>query len=165
MGIHLLCCAHGNNCIGTHDAIRNTFATIARDVGFHVRRKQLHVFPSTTFNFSHQQVNIVLTKDGIRTLIDVVIANPTQANLLHQSCATQGFATFDAAQAKERSYRNQHPTDQFLPLAIEVFGCLHTHVNVFLHNYANAIWSLKGTKGLHLSTLVSFLHQKISITL
>jgi hypothetical protein len=31
----------------------------------------------------------------------------------------------------------------FLLLAIEVFGCLHKHADVFLHNYANAIWSLK----------------------
>jgi hypothetical protein len=36
---------------------------------------------------------------------------------------------------------------------------------VFLHDYANAIWSLKGTKGLHLSTVVTFFRQKISITL
>jgi len=36
---------------------------------------------------------------------------------------------------------------------------------VFLHDYANAIWSLKGTKGPHLSTLVTFFHQKTSITL
>jgi len=36
MGIHLLRCAHGNEHIGTHDAIRNTFVAIARDSGFHV---------------------------------------------------------------------------------------------------------------------------------
>jgi hypothetical protein len=107
----------------------------------------------------------VLTKDGIRILIDVVIANPTQVDLFFRSYATQGFVTFDAAQAKERNYRNQHPTDQFLPLTIEVFGRLHKHVNVFLYDYANAIWSLKGTKCFHLSTLVIFLHQKVSITL
>ncbi len=63
----------------------------------------------------------------------------------------------DATQTKERSYHNWHPTDQFLPLAIEVFGYLHKHVDVFLHDYANAIWSLKRTKGPHLS--------KASITL
>jgi hypothetical protein len=63
----------------------------------------------------------------------------------------------DVAQAKERSYHNRHPTDQFLSLAIEVFGCLHKHADVFLHDYANVIWSLKGTKGPHLSTLVTFL--------
>jgi hypothetical protein len=36
---------------------------------------------------------------------------------------------------------------------------------VCLHDYGNAIWSLKGPKSPHLSTLVIFLHQKISITL
>jgi hypothetical protein len=36
MGIHLLRCAYGNKCIGIHDVICDTFATIARDVKFHV---------------------------------------------------------------------------------------------------------------------------------
>jgi hypothetical protein len=39
------------------------------------------------------------------------------------------------------------------------------HVDVFLHNYPNAIWGLKGTKGPHLSTLATFLHKKVSIAL
>jgi len=63
------------------------------------------------------------------------------------------------------SYHNQHPIDQFLILTIEVFGYLHKHADVFLHNYANAIWSLQGTKSPHLSTLVTFFHQKVFITL
>jgi len=36
---------------------------------------------------------------------------------------------------------------------------------MFLHDCANAIWSLKGIKGPHLSTLVTFFHQKVLITL
>ncbi len=36
---------------------------------------------------------------------------------------------------------------------------------MFLHDHANAIWSLKGTKGLHFSTLVTFFSQKVLITL
>jgi hypothetical protein len=48
----------------------------------------------------------VLTKDGIHTLIDIVIANPTCVDLFLQSCTTQGFATFDAIQAKEKNYRD-----------------------------------------------------------
>jgi hypothetical protein len=36
---------------------------------------------------------------------------------------------------------------------------------MFLHDYANAIWSLKRPKGLHLAILVTFLCKKISITL
>ncbi len=73
----------------------------------------------------------MFTKDGIRTLINVVIADLTQAILFPQSYGTQGFAAFDVVQIKERSYYNQHPIDQFLPLTIEVFGCLHKHANVF----------------------------------
>jgi hypothetical protein len=86
-------------------------------------------------------------------------------DLFFRSCAIEGFVAFDATQAKERVYHNQHPTNPFLPLAIEVFGCLHKHVNVFLHNCANAIWSFKGFESLPLSILVIFLHQKISVTL
>jgi hypothetical protein len=75
------------------------------------------------------------------------------------------FFAFDATQVKERNYRNQHPIDQILHLAIEVFGCLHKHAYVFLPDYANFIWSLKGSEGLNLFVLVTFFPQKISITL
>jgi hypothetical protein len=71
----------------------------------------------------------------------------------------------DVTQAKERSYCNRHFIHQFFPLAIEIFGCLHKHVDVFLHNCPNAIWNLKGIEGPHLFTLVTFLHKKVSITL
>jgi hypothetical protein len=76
MGIHLLHCAHGNEHIGTHDVVHDTFG------GCHARRKQILVFPSNKFNSSHSQVNIVLTKDGICTLVNVVIVNLTQVDLL-----------------------------------------------------------------------------------
>ncbi len=36
---------------------------------------------------------------------------------------------------------------------------------MFLHDCANAIWSLKRPKNLHLSTLVTFFCQKVLITL
>jgi hypothetical protein len=70
----------------------------------------------------------VLTKNGLHTFADVVIIDPTCVDLLLRSCTTQGFATSDIVQVKERvqakemSYCDQHPTYQFLPLAIEVFG-------------------------------------------
>jgi len=106
----------------------------------------------------------VLTKDGIHTLIDVVIVDPTQADLLHQSYTTQRFVAFEAVQAKEKSYHDRHPNSQFLLLAIEVFGCPNKPANVFLHDCANAMWNFKKPKGPPLS-MVTFLHKKISITL
>jgi hypothetical protein len=123
------------------------------------------VLLSTTFNSSRRQVDIMFTQNGIHTLANIVIANPMWIDLLPWSCTTQRLVALDAAQAKEKNYRNWHPINQFLPLAIEVFGYLHKHVGVFLHDYANAVWSLKGSEGPHLSTLVTFLCQKVLITL
>jgi hypothetical protein len=94
-------------------------------------RKHLHAFPSTMFNFAYQQVDIVFTKDGICTLADIVIVDPTQMDLLPQFCAIQRFATSNVIQAKEKNYCNQHPIDQFFLSAIKIFGCLHKQIDVF----------------------------------
>jgi hypothetical protein len=53
MGIHLLRCVHGNEHMGTHDVVHDTFVAIMRDVGFHVGEKQLHAFLSSMFNSFH----------------------------------------------------------------------------------------------------------------
>jgi hypothetical protein len=165
MGIHLLHYVHNNKHIKTYDGILDTFVAIVWNVGFHVGWKQLHALLSTTFNSFCRWIDIVLTKYDIHTLADVIIADPMWTDLFPRSCTTQRFVTPDVVQAKEKSYHNRHPTDQILMLAIDVFGCLHKHVNVFLHYYANAIWSLKMQEGPHLFTLVNFLCQKVLITL
>jgi hypothetical protein len=51
-------------------------------------------------------MNIVLTNNGICTQVDVIIANPTQVDLVPQSCTTQGFVAFDVFQGKEMTYHN-----------------------------------------------------------
>jgi len=102
----------------------------------------------------------VLTKNEVCILINIVIVNPTQENLFCQFCITQGFIASKAIQAKEKSYHNQHPTNHFLPLIIEVFGCLDKQVDVFLHGCANANWDFKRPKGLPFSVLVTFLPKK-----
>jgi hypothetical protein len=80
MGIHLFYCAHGNKHTWTHDAFMTV--AIVHDVGSHMGWKQLHVLPSNTFNFFHQWINIVFTKNGIRTLTNVVITDPMWVDLL-----------------------------------------------------------------------------------
>jgi hypothetical protein len=59
-------------------------------------QKQLHVFLLVTFTSFHQRVDIMLTKDDIHTLANVVISDPTRVDLLPQSCVTLGFVVFDA---------------------------------------------------------------------
>ncbi len=102
MSIYLLHCTHGNKHTRTHDAVCDTFVTIMRDVVFYMGWEQLQVFPSTMFNSSCWRINIVFTKNGIHTLVDVVIADSTQANLFPWSYATQRFVAFNVAQAKKK---------------------------------------------------------------
>ncbi len=40
---------HGEDCIVTHDVVQDSLASIAKDVGFHVLRKQSHVFSMLSF--------------------------------------------------------------------------------------------------------------------
>jgi hypothetical protein len=116
-------------------------------------------------NSSCWWVDIILTKDGICTLVDVVIVDPMWVDLLFQFCTNQKFNTVDVIQAKETDYHDRHPIDQFNILAIDVFGCLHKQINVFLHNCADVIWSFKRLEGPSLFVLITFLHKKNSITL
>jgi hypothetical protein len=62
-------------------------------------------------------------------------------------------------------YYNWYLADQFSPLAIKVFGCLHQHVDDFSHLCANMTWSAKGFKGLPLLILHSFYKYKVSVAL
>ncbi len=48
-GIHLLCCVHGVEHITTHDAIRNSFTSNAKNVEFDVSLEQTHVFSTLFF--------------------------------------------------------------------------------------------------------------------
>jgi hypothetical protein len=66
----------------------------------------------------------VFAKDDIHTLIDVVIVDPTCADLFSRFSTTQKYVVSNEIQTKEKSYYKQHPIDRFLLLAIEVLGCL-----------------------------------------
>ncbi len=50
----------------------------------------------------------------------------------------------------------QHPTYQFFHLTINFFECLHKQVKVFLHNYANVAWAMKGQKNILLFIIIIF---------
>jgi hypothetical protein len=48
-GTHLIYCSHGGDQIIFHDAIRDVFASIVKDMGFHVSHEQIHVLLSPSF--------------------------------------------------------------------------------------------------------------------
>ncbi len=136
-----------------HDAIWDAFASIIRGVGFHVSWEQTHILPPPFLQSSLRWVNIVLSIDGIHTLVNVVITDPTQAYLVSRATLLHGVAMRLIAHVKEGFYHDCYLTNVFLPSAIEVFGCLHQQANKFLHQCANMVWTTKGTKGPSLSML------------
>jgi len=86
----------------------------------------VHVLPSKISDSHCQQVNIIFTKDGVHTLVNLITIKPTQVDILVRSYLTQGFIASKAIHTKERSYRDQHPT-----LVVEVFGYLHKQAMLF----------------------------------
>jgi hypothetical protein len=107
----------------------------------------------------------VLTKNGIRTLTNIIIVDPMQMDLLPWSCATKGFDASNTIQAKENNYRDQHPINQFLPLAIEVFGCPHKQGRCVFTHLCQCHLEFERARGPSSFCLDYFFCQKISITL
>ncbi len=50
LGIHLLHCPCGSECIAAHDMFQNIVATIALKSGAHIQREVFHLFPNTHEN-------------------------------------------------------------------------------------------------------------------
>jgi hypothetical protein len=87
---------------------------------------------------------------------DVIIIDPTQANLVSQVVFFHGVIATMVTQVKEGPYHDCYLANVFLLLAIEVFGCLHLQLDNIFHQCANMAWTTKGTKGPHLLVLHSF---------
>jgi hypothetical protein len=150
MGIHLLCCVHNNEHKGTHDVIygRHFCRHYARCWFSHATRtitytsfNHIELLLLTSWHCAYQKWHLHLSecchcRPNVTRFISLNLHN---LKIFHLQCnSSQGPC-----------YYNRHLTNQFLPLAIEVFDCLDKHANVFLHNCVNAIWSLKWIEGLH----------------
>jgi hypothetical protein len=89
-----------HECTSIHDVVCDTFVTIVQDVTFHMGRKQLHALLSSMLNPSHWRVDIMLTKDGMCTLANVVIIDLMRVYLFLQSCTIQKSFASNAVQTK-----------------------------------------------------------------
>jgi len=76
-------------------------------------------------------VDILITKDGLRTLMDVIIVDLIHTNMVQQALTTTTRAATMVAQKKTRSYVKQAPGNDFIPFAIETYGCFHFCFDLF----------------------------------
>jgi len=77
-------------------------------------------------------VDILITKDGFQTLMDIVIVDLIRRNMVLQTSTTITHAMMMVVQKKTRSYVDRTPNDDFIPLVIETYGCFHFHFDSFL---------------------------------
>jgi hypothetical protein len=111
-----------------------------KDVEFHVLREQTHGLLLSSLQYFHSFVNIVLSVDNICTLANVIIVDPTQADLVSWPTFSHGVVTSSVViQVKEKLYRDCYLMAMFFPLAIEIFGCFHQQANNFLYQCVNMV--------------------------
>ncbi len=131
LGIHLLCCLYGSEHITTHDTLRDTIVTITSKSGTHIRKKVSHLLP----HHAWKQVDIVITRYSFWTLTNIAIVDSTCPNLVHRALTITLHATTIATQDKAWSYTKQALKDDFIPLTIKTYGCLHLRLDSFFISY------------------------------
>ena len=65
-----------------------------------------------------------------------MVANPLRMDLVTIAASEAGHGAARAAASKESHYVDRHPSDGFIPLALEIFGRLHHHFDGLLRQAA-----------------------------
>jgi len=77
-------------------------------------------------------MDIFITRNNFRTLIDIIIVDLIHTNMMQWVLVTTTHAMMMAIQEKTQSYAKQALGDDFIPLAIETYGCLYSRFDSFL---------------------------------
>jgi hypothetical protein len=78
-------------------------------------------------------LDIVITKNGFQTLMDIVIADLTHTNMVQQILTMMTNAMMMVVQEMTQSYVERAPSDNFIPFAIEMYGCFHSFLTAYAH--------------------------------
>jgi len=84
-------------------------------------------------------VDILITKDNFWIVMDIVIADSICTNMVQQTSMMTTHVVMMVVHEKTRSYTEQAPSNDFIPLAIETYGCFHFHFYSYLIVCAHTI--------------------------
>lgn len=84
-------------------------------------------------------MDVVLYQAGVRSLADVVVVDPTGADMTDSNAHIPGHVVVKAAQLKEEASAACFSGDPFFPSALEVFWALHTVLDQFLYSSATLV--------------------------
>ena len=122
LGYHHLHCPMDSDVIIAHNAVRDSIGRLCRTAGYSVRWESRNEVPR---RHGEKKVitDLVLHRDGIKTLMDITIRNPCCPSLLPRASRTPLAAASKGEAEKIRKYsRRMLPQDHFVPAAFEPFG-------------------------------------------
>jgi hypothetical protein len=67
--------------MNAHGAIRDVFACIAKEVGFHAIQEQLFVLPFSHFKHPNVALTMPFQRMGFAYFVDIIIVDPTCVEL------------------------------------------------------------------------------------
>jgi hypothetical protein len=110
-------------------------------------------------------MDILITKYDFRTLMDVIIVDPTCINMVQRTSTIITHLAMMATKKKTRSYAKRALGDDFIPLVIETYVCFHYRFDSFLTTCAHTIIACHQWSFLIPSMFVSHYRQHVSIVL
>ncbi len=138
-----------------------TIASVTSKSEVHIQKEVSHLF----LHHTRRWVDIVIIKDNFQTMADIVIADPTCLDLVKHASTMTMHVTIVTIQDKARSYTKWAPRDDFIPLAIETYGCLHPRFDSFLIICVHAYVACHQQTSLIPSMLISHYKQQVLIAL
>ena len=161
---HLLHCSDEGALVSTHNSVRNCLASIFRRAGFVVQMEELGQLMDTGEDIEGQKTDLVLTKDGRKTLCDVTVRSPTCPSRVRRASEAGLMAAQDGEMEKERVYTARPAGVHFVAASFEPYGAWGRKINAFL----STIWPLLSrghASSPKLRQLRPHLQQVLSVTL
>jgi len=101
--------------------------TITLETGARILREASHLFPCHT----QWWMDILITRDDFRTLMDIIIVDSTHTNMVQWTLTTTTHVVMMATQEKTWSYIERALGNDFIPFVIKTYRCCHFHFDSF----------------------------------
>ena len=125
LGLHHLHCKTDAELIIAHNSVRDSIGRLCRSAGYTVKWEQAHQIPFARRSTDRSRgpvTDLVLFKDGIKTLLDVTIRDPCCPSMVSRCQAEARFAAKKGEAEKIRKYASRPPQVHFVPAAFESLG-------------------------------------------
>ena len=151
---------------GTIINAREFLFLLIRESRQHAYREHTCFLPPSAPGERRERVDIVISDAAVgRTLVDIVVANPTHRDLVELAARHDLVAATDVEQRKETHYRDRAAGTKFVPFALETYGALYDRSDRFLVECATLASRESAGSGPSINLLYTWFRQRVLIAL